>query len=55
MGQREGAVADAKGDGPGKEPAFPLSKEDLDGFASRSAPLGGILRGGEATRIVAGD
>jgi hypothetical protein len=45
-------VTDAKGDGPAKELGFPLSKEERDGFAGRSAPLGGILRGGEATRIV---
>ena len=46
-------MTDAKGDGPAKELGFPLSKEESDGFAGRSAPLGGILRGGEATRIVA--
>jgi hypothetical protein len=48
-----GVVTDTKGDGPAKEPGFPLSKEESDGFAGRSVALGGILRGGEATRIVA--
>ena len=46
-------MTDAKGDGPAKKPGFPLSKEDSDGFAGRSAALGGFLRGGEAARIVA--
>jgi hypothetical protein len=46
-------VTDAKGDGSAKEPGFPLSNEEIDGFAGRSAGLGGILRGGEATNIVA--
>ena len=46
-------MTDAKGDGPAKELGFPLSKEESNGFADRSAALGGVLRGGEATRIVA--
>ena len=46
-------MTDVKGDGPAKEPGFPPSKEEIDGFASLSAALGGILRGGEATNIVA--
>ena len=50
--EEEGAVTDAKGDGPGNEPGFPLSKVEIEGFAGRSAVLGGILSGGEATRIV---
>src|SRR5580692_2169085 len=41
------------GDGPAREPGFPLSKEQSDGVAVRSVALGGLLRGGEATRIVA--
>jgi hypothetical protein len=45
-------VVDTKLDGPAKEPGFPLSKEEIDAFAGRSVTLGGILRGGEATRIV---
>ena len=46
-------MTDAKGNLPAKEPGFPLLKEEIDGFAARSAALGGILRGGEATNIVA--
>ena len=46
-------MTDASGDRPAKEPAFPLLKEEIEGFAGRSAVLGAILRGGEATRIVA--
>ena len=43
----------AKVDGPVSKPGFPLSNADSDAFAGRSAALGGILRGGEAMRIVA--
>jgi len=46
-------VTDTKGEGPGKEPGFPLSNAEIDGLAGRSAALDGILRGSEATRIVA--
>jgi hypothetical protein len=46
-------VTDASGYLPAKEPTFPLLKEEIDGFAARSAVLGGILRGGEATNILA--
>ena len=46
-------MTDAKSDGPAKEPGFPLSGEAIDGFAGRSAALGRILGGGEATNIVA--
>jgi putative flippase GtrA len=46
-------MTDGKGDGSAKEPGFPLSNEEIDGFAGRSAALGGFLRGGEATNIVA--
>jgi hypothetical protein len=49
----EGAVMDASGDLPAEELAFPLSKEESDRFAGRSAALGIILRAGEATRIIA--
>jgi hypothetical protein len=35
-----------------KEPGFPLSNEEIDGFVGRSAALGGFLHGGEATNIV---
>ena len=44
-------VGDATG-GAAREPGFPLAQEESDGFAARSAPLGAILRGDEATRIV---
>jgi hypothetical protein len=46
-------MTDAKRDGPAQELGFPLSKEESNGFADRSAALGGVLSGGEATRIVA--
>jgi hypothetical protein len=46
-------VTDANGNLPAKEPTFPLLKEEIDGFAARSAVLGGILRGGEAMNILA--
>ena len=46
-------MTDTKGEGPGKEPGFPLSNAEIDGLAGRSAALDGILRGSEATRIVA--
>jgi hypothetical protein len=46
-------VRDASGNLPAKEPTFPLLKEEIDGFAARSAVLGGILCGGEATNILA--
>ncbi len=46
-------MTNAKGDGPAKEPGFPLSGDVIDGFAGLSVALGGILRGGEATNIVA--
>jgi len=46
-------VTDTRGDGPAKEPGFPLSNAEIDGFAGRSVALGDILSGGEATRIVA--
>jgi hypothetical protein len=45
-------VGDAKPGGAASEPGFPLAQEESDGFAARSAPLGAILRGDEATRIV---
>ena len=46
-------MTDAKSDGPAEESGFPLSGEAIDGFAGRSAALGRILGGGEATNIVA--
>ena len=46
-------MTNAKGDGPAKEPGFPLSGEVIDGFAGLSVALGRILRVGEATNIVA--
>ena len=46
-------MRDASGNLPAKEPTFPLLKEEIDGFAARSAVLGGILCGGEATNILA--
>ena len=45
-------VADAKPGGAAEKPGFPLTQVEIDSFAARSAPLGAILRGDEATRIV---
>jgi hypothetical protein len=46
-------VTNARGDGAAKERGFPLSREVIDSFAGLSVPLGAILRGREATNIVA--
>jgi hypothetical protein len=46
-------VTKAEGGSPVKEPGFPLSGEAIDAFAGFSVAMGGILRGGEATNIVA--
>jgi hypothetical protein len=45
-------VANAKPGGAAKKPGFPITEEQIDSFAARSAPLGTILHGDEATRIV---
>jgi hypothetical protein len=45
-------VADAKPGGAAEKPGFPVRQVEIDSFAARSAPLGAILRGDEATRIV---
>jgi len=42
----------ADGDPEKKKPTFPLSTEDIDGFARRAPALGAVLTGEEATRIV---
>jgi hypothetical protein len=53
VGGEEGAVTDANGEGQAGKPGFPLSENEIDGFARRSAALGETLRGGEAKRTVA--
>jgi hypothetical protein len=45
-------VANAKPGGAVKKLGFPLTEEQIDSFAGRSAPLGAILHGDEAARIV---
>jgi hypothetical protein len=46
-------VGGSKDHTPSKEPGFPLSENEVDGFTGCSAALGHILAGGEATNIVA--